>query len=89
MPTVAEICGIVIKIFREVGAPHHQPHITVSYEEYKANYNLNGERIAGRSLPLPQERILKKLIANHQEEFLSIWNNLNSENPQPLKKFNL
>lgn len=87
MPNVGEICGIVFFIFSEMGAPHHLPHVTVKYGNYKANYDIeNGRRLVGSSFPVAQERLIRRVLRNHKKELMECWNKLNQEDPQPCGK---
>ena len=38
MPEIARFFGIIIRMFAEVGAPHHGPHFHVYYQNHAAIY---------------------------------------------------
>lgn len=80
MPNIGDICGIVFFIFNEIGQPHHKKHVLVKYGNYKANYDITTRQRLNGNMPIPQERLILKLLFKHQDEFLECWSMLNQEN---------
>src|SRR6266404_850973 len=49
MPEISRFFGIVIRMFMEVGAPHHHPHFHASYQDALATFariRLNASAVA-------------------------------------------
>lgn len=83
MPKAGEICGILFFIFREIGAPHHLPHVLVKYGEYKGNFAIEtGEQLNGRLFPARQSKTIQKVLVLHKEELLKFWHNLQQDTPE-------
>ncbi len=73
MPLLAIIGAIKISIYYEAGGKHHDFHIHVAYNEYKALYDLNGNIIKGE-MPNPQNRAASEWIQDHREQLIDAWN---------------
>jgi hypothetical protein len=51
VPELSHFFGIIIRMFMEVGAPHHIPHFHAYYQEEVGIFSIDPiELIAGRSL---------------------------------------
>lgn len=90
MPNVENICGVFFLIFREVGAPHHEPHFTAKYGDFSVNISIKtGRVIAGDEKRFPKMRIIRKVMANkeNRKKLLEMWNEL--QKPNPATKFDL
>lgn len=84
MPELSRFFGIIIRMFMEVGAPHHRPHFHAAYQEDKAVFALDPiECIAGH-LPQTQQRLVEAWAEIHLEELLADWALLQSGQP-PVK----
>jgi hypothetical protein len=78
MPEIARFYGLIIRMYVEVGAPHHTPHFHVYYQNYAAVYNIDPiEQISG-SLPRRQQRLLEAWAELHQGELEEDWERLQS-----------
>ena len=84
MPEIARFFGIVIRMFMEVGAPHHRPHFHAVYQDVKAVFGLDPIECIGGSLPRTQQRLVEAWAEIHREELLRDWELLQSGRP-PLK----
>ena len=73
MPVISQFYGIIIQMFFDENGKHHQKHIHIKYNEYKAVYNLIGDIIEGK-LPGKQQKLVEAWIYIHQEELESLWN---------------
>lgn len=81
MPNLGEFFGIVFYMYREVGSPHHLPHVTAKYGEHLANYDIEtGRKLAG-NMPRQQEAKIAKILRVYKIDFLNCWNQLNQDNP--------
>lgn len=73
MPVISQFYGIIIQMFFKEKGKHHEKHIHIKYNEYKAVYNLEGKILEGK-LPKTQQKLVEVWIFIHQEELLSLWN---------------
>lgn len=73
MPVISQFYGIIIQMFFKEEGKHHEKHIHIKYNEYKAVYNLEGKIMEGK-LPNAQQKLVEVWIFIHQEELLSLWN---------------
>ena len=48
MPIISQFYGILIYMYREIGAHHKEPHIHIKYNEYEVSMNLKGKILTGR-----------------------------------------
>ena len=72
MPIISQFYGIIIQMFFKEKTQHHQKHIHIKYNEYKAVYNLEGVVLEGK-LPKKQQRLVEAWIFIHQEELQNLW----------------
>ena len=84
MPEISRFFGIVIRMFMEVGAPHHRPHFHAAYQDVKAVFALDPVECIGGNLPRTQQRLVEAWAEIHREELLRDWELLQSGQP-PLK----
>ena len=76
MPEIARFRGIVVRMFVEVGQPHHPAHFHAYYQGDEGIYSIEPvARIVG-SLPRREERLVTAWAANHQAELRSNWGRL-------------
>lgn len=81
MPELSRFFGIIIRMYMEVGAPHHLPY----YQDDVAIFSLDPvEPIAGE-LPRRQRRLVEAWAELHQEELLADWERLQAgQTPLPI-----
>ena len=84
MPEISRFFGIVIRMFMEVGAPHHRPHFHAAYQDAMATFALDPIECIGGSLPRTQQRLVEAWAEIHRDELLRDWELLQSGQP-PLK----
>jgi hypothetical protein len=81
MPEIARFLGIIIRMYVELGAPHHQPHFHAYYQDAVGIYGIETiERLNG-SLPRRQHRFVEAWAELHQEERLANWQRLQTGQP--------
>ncbi len=51
MPELARFFGIVIRMFVEVGEPHHRAHVHAYYQEHAAVFAIDTLEVLGGELP--------------------------------------
>ena len=73
MPIISQFYGIVIQMFFDENGKHHEKHIHIKYNEYEADYNIEGKLLEG-ILPKKQKKLVEAWIYIHQEELESLWN---------------
>ena len=76
--------GIIIRMFAEVGAPHHRPHFHALYPDTLVTFAVDPIECIGRQLPRTQQRLVEAWAEIHREELLRDWELLQSGRP-PLK----
>ena len=90
MPELSRFFGIIIRMYAEVNAPHHEPHFHAYYQEQVAIYGLDPIELLAGFLPRRQGRLVEAWAEMHQAELQSDWNLLQSGlRPvpiEPLKK---
>jgi hypothetical protein len=73
MPEVSRFLGIIVSIYWEADAQHHEPHFHVRYANYRASYGINPVVQLAGALPLRQQRLVEAWAELHQEELLNNW----------------
>lgn len=73
MPVISQFYGIIIRMFFKELGEHHLPHVHISYNEFHAVYDLDGNRLEGE-IPRKQSKLVEAWIIIHHEELNSLWN---------------
>ena len=80
---------INIRMYREAGARHHEPHFHVYYQDDAAIFSIDPIEMARGTLPRRQRRLVEAWGELHQAELLNDWERLKSGQPalpiEPLK----
>jgi hypothetical protein len=85
MPELSRFFGIIIRMYAEPFAPHHQPHFHAYYQEAAAVYSLNPVELMAGILPLRQQRLVEAWAEMHREELMEDWELLQQgRRPQPI-----
>ena len=84
MPEISRFFGIVIRMFMEVGAPHHRPHFHAAYQDATATFALDPIECIGGTLPRTQQRLVEAWGEIHRAELQHDWDLLQSGQP-PVK----
>ena len=84
MPEISRFFGIIIRMFAEVGAPHHRPHFHAAYQDAVATFALDSIECVRGALPRAQQRLVEAWAEIHQAELLEDWRRLQSGR-EPLK----
>ena len=84
MPEISRFFGIVIRMFVEVGVPHHRPHFHAYYQEAAGVFAIDSVECIGGSLPRAQQRLVEAWAEIHREELQRDWDLLQSGQP-PVK----
>jgi hypothetical protein len=72
MPILSMFFGIIIRMYREINAKHHLPHIHAEYQEYEAVISLEGELLSGE-LPSKKMKLVLAWMEIHSEDLFANW----------------
>jgi len=78
MPEIARFYGIIVRMFAELGAPHHSPHFHAYYQNHTAIYGVDPVDLIGGRLPRSQQRLVEAWAELHQGELVENWERLQS-----------
>ncbi len=78
MPEIARFFGIIIRMYAELGAPHHRPHFHAYYQNQVAIYGVDPVELISGTLPRKQQRLVEAWAELHQGELLENWERLQS-----------
>ena len=84
MPELSRFFGIVIRMFVEVGGPHHRPHFLAYYQDQAAVFAMDTIECLGGGLPKTQQRLVEAWAEIHRDELQHDWDLLQSGQP-PVK----
>ena len=89
MPEISRFFGIVVRMFVEVGQPHHTPHFHAYYQDAVGIFGIDPVEIIAGALPRRQRRLVEAWAELHQEELNADWSTLQEGHPpkpiEPLK----
>lgn len=86
MPELSRFYGIIIRMYMEVGEPHHLPHFHAYYQEHVAVFGLDPVDLIAGSLPRRQHRLVVAWAELHQSELVDDWQRLQSgQQPVPIE----
>lgn len=77
MPSLSMFFGIIIYMYAE---DHNPPHFHAIYQDYEAQFDLNGELLVGE-MPRKQMRLIAAWVELHKDELLANWDLTNSGQP--------
>ena len=78
MPEICRFFGIIIRMYAEPQAPHHQPHFHAYYQEDVGVYAIDTIELIAGQLPRRQHRLVEAWVELHQRELLVDWERLQS-----------
>ncbi len=76
MPEITRFFGIIVRMYAEPGAPHHQPHFHAYYQNAVAIYGIDPIEMIDGSLPQRQQRLVEAWAELHQGELAENWGRL-------------
>jgi hypothetical protein len=86
MPELSRFYGIIIRMYLEVGQPHHLPHFHAYYQDEIAVIGLNPVDLIAGSLPRRQLRLVEAWAELHEHELMEDWSRLQSgQLPLPIE----
>lgn len=85
MSELSRFFGIIIRMYSEVGGPHHQPHFHAYYQESSAVFSLDSVELIAGELPRKQRRLVEAWAELHQAELTDAWQHLqDGQRPEPI-----
>jgi len=85
MPELSRFYGIIIRMFVEVGTPHHRPHFHAYYQDAVGIFGLDPIELISGDLPTRQRRLVEAWAELHQAELLADWQLLQAgRKPRPI-----
>jgi uncharacterized protein DUF4160 len=85
-PELSRFFGIIIRMFMEVGAPHHGPHFHAYYQEDVGIFSIEPIELIAGSLPKRQRRLVEAWAELHQAELAADWEQLQQgKSPQAIE----
>jgi len=76
MPELCRFFGIIIRMYSEIGGPHHAPHFHAYYQDEVAIFSLDPIALMAGQLPTRQQRLVEAWAELHQTELLEDWQRL-------------
>jgi len=76
MPELSRFFGIIIRMYMEVGGPHHLSHFHAYYQDEVAVFSLEPIELIAGSLPRRQRRLVEAWAELHQQELHADWQRL-------------
>ena len=76
MPELSRFFGVVIRMYMEVGGPHHLPHFHAYYQEDVAVFSFDPIEMMAGSIPRRQRRLVEAWAELHQKELVAAWQRL-------------
>ena len=73
MPELARFFGIIIRMYLEAHASHHEPHFHAYYQDDVAIYTIDPIELLNGHLPKRQQRLVEAWAELHQADLLADW----------------
>ena len=73
MPELSRFFGIIVRMFVEVGGPHHTPHFHAYYQDATAVFGIEPVEMIVGALPQRQRRLAEAWAELHQEQLMEAW----------------
>ena len=85
MPELSRFFGIIIRMYMEVGEPHHRPHFHAYYQDEVAIFGLDPIELIAGSLPRRQRRLVEAWAELRTAELVAAWERLQAgQSPIPI-----
>jgi hypothetical protein len=86
MPELSRFFGIIIRMYAEVGEPHHAPHFHAYYQDEVAIFTIDPIELLGGQLGIRQRRLVEAWAELHQAELQEDWRRLQTgRKPVPIE----
>ena len=85
MPELSRFYGIIIRMFVEVGVPHHRPHFHAYCQDQVGIFSLQPIELIAGELPTRQRRLVEAWAELHEAELMADWHRLQTgQKPLPI-----
>ena len=85
MPELSRFFGIIIRMYVEVGGPHHVAHFHAYYQDDVAVFSLEPVELMAGALPRRQRRFVEAWAELRQDELIADWQRLQAgQRPLPI-----
>ncbi len=78
MPELSRFFGIIIRMYSEVGLPHHIAHFHAYFQNQAAVFSIRPVDLIAGTFPQRQRRLVEAWAELHQDELLADWELLHS-----------
>jgi hypothetical protein len=86
MPEISRFFGVIIRMYAEVGTPHHRPHFHAYCQDSVAVYSITPVEIMSGSLPRRERRLVEAWAELHEDELHADWDRLQAgRGPLPIE----
>ena len=86
MPELSRFFGIVIRMFVEIGGPHHRPHFHAYYQDDVGIFAIDPIDLMAGTLPRRQQRLVEAWAELHRDELMADWDRLQAgQLPKPIE----
>jgi hypothetical protein len=76
MPEISRFYGIIIRMYVEVGGPHHSPHFHAYYQDSVGVFGIGPVGLIAGELPRKEQRLVEAWAELHQAELDDDWRRL-------------
>ena len=85
MLELSRFYGVIIRMFVEVGTPHHRPHFHAYYPDEVGIFSLQPVELIAGELSRRQRRLVEAWAELHESELLADWQRLqDGQKPLPI-----
>lgn len=86
VPELSRFYGIVIRMYTEIGTPHHMPHFHAYYQDAVGIFTIEPVDLIAGALPARQQRLVEAWAELHQDELAADWQRLQQgQAPAPIE----
>jgi Domain of unknown function (DUF4160) len=76
VPELSRFFGVIIRMYAEIGSPHHRSHFHAYYQNEIGIFSIDPVELIAGSLPKRQLRLVEAWAELHQAELLQDWQRL-------------
>ncbi len=73
MPTISMFYGIIVSVYYEDTGRHHQPHIHIRYQDFKASLAIADGSVLAGEVPPRQLKMVQVWMDLHRDELIADW----------------
>jgi hypothetical protein len=87
MPELSRFFGIIIRMYMEVGGPHHLPHFHAYYQDDVAIFTLDPVDLIAGELPRRQRRLVQGKRTTKSLNLMGLWKSPEKRSPRSRRAF--